>query len=237
MSAPDFFLIWPMTDSPALPDWGWWELIKSSVEYPCAHPIPRTKIDPVRIVGEGQSASLSFVARVPCSLIHKDLRLALSPEVDAHFAFGAVIHAAKGELDDIQSYWPQHLAWLRGGPQSYCYRCADCGQIVYLPRGNWSLVEANIPRTPLFATHYGAGIVAARHIAERLKERRWKKLSISPLSVLPAPRDGFPVDLNSLTKEQERRLPHHQPTATLAAALAAARASQEQERRLPHQQG
>jgi hypothetical protein len=78
--------------------------------------------------------------------------------------------------------------------------------VCYDPRGNWYILEQSIPTVPIFGTHYG-GIVTTPEVAERLKRHRWKKLSIRPLRVLATPRDGLPVDLLSISKEQERRLP------------------------------
>ena len=152
----------------------------------------------------GQDLPLNFVGQPLLQYAREDLLEALSPEIEEAFTLGKLVHAVDGEIANVKTLWGTPRVRIRAGKKSDCCRCDVCGQVIYRQRGQWYALASDLVGSPLFLGSDG-GIIVNAELHGRLKGRRWKKVDISKLTVLDKPRDGFPINLETIPPEQERK--------------------------------
>ncbi len=171
--------------------------------YPCGHydfdyVIPRVLLRRMK-----RSAHLWGVGELSVDFIHTELIEWLSPEIHEGVQFGEVEVVGRGVSRTYRSYWPKQKVPLRS-EKAYCWRCEVCGQLIYTVMGSQIyLLRRDVPQLSVFRVKFG--LVVTAEILERLRTKRLRKVCIDELPVLDEPIDGFPADLNTITKEQERR--------------------------------
>ena len=200
-----YFLVWPLTDDAArLADVFAQQESEARQNRVCEHwSVPSSGDISLKYM-DSTGASLSFISNDGTQLITDELKDRLEPEFSSRFQTSHV--SLNGELlPHIQAFWDPDPAYLRAGKKSYCFRCPSCRRVFYDPRGIWHLVQAGLPESQIFATHYG-GIVVHETLANRLLNRTWKKISIKPIALKGKPIDDFPANLEQLKPDEERQL-------------------------------
>lgn len=200
----DFYLIWAMSDEPPRTDKHWWEEFLRVHGFSCGHYDFNYFPDEVVIEEYGQDLPLNFTSKPLLQYVREDLLDALSPEIEEAFTLGELVHVVDGEIANGRTLWSTRRVQIRAGKKSTCSRCEVCGQVVYDARGRWYALISDLVGSPIFLGSDG-GIIVNEELHGRLKGRRWKKVDISKLTVLDKPRDGFPVNLETITPEQERK--------------------------------
>ena len=199
------FLIWPMTDDPAVTELEQREIQRAKYQNPdCGHWIvPRDAKVALSQVG-CVTTDLNFTEIPPQRLISPRLASYLPPGNELLLSVLPVTLA-----DGTESHWLQYdtcfKVQIRGGMKSYCFRCKQCHRIFYTPMGSWYLLRDDLPPRAVFGTTSGA-ICVRQPIAENLQEQRWPKLSIKPIEVKDSPIDGLSKDIETLTPDMERRI-------------------------------
>jgi len=95
---------------------------------------------------------------------------------------------------------------IRGGKDSYCFRCKFCRQVCYTPMNGWYLLKSQIPQCDVFGLTGYTGLGVRHSVAQRLKELRLKNVTIKPIKILDQPVDGFPENLSEIAPDKERRV-------------------------------
>ena len=172
--------------------------------FPCGHYDFSFVIPRIPLLREKRSAHLWTVSAPLVRLIHNELIEWLSPEIFEGVQFGEVEIVGRGLSKRYRSYWPRKRVRLRSDESSLCWRCDVCGQLLYTIESDVIyLLRRDLPEWPVFPVNYGLAV--SSEIYDRLRRRKLRKVCIDPLPIFDEPIDGLPADLNSMTKEQERR--------------------------------
>jgi hypothetical protein len=199
------YLIWPMTDHPAIPDKDWQKTQRQKYQTAeCGHwNMPADSHAVLSDLGS-TATDLNFTEIPPLELMSRSLAECLLLADELALSLNPTF-VGDGTETMWMSYHAAVKAQVRGDKKSYGFRCKQCDRLFYTPMGAWYLLRTSIPDLNVFGTTSG-GICVREFVAMRLLQRRWPKVSIKPIPVRDSPVDGFPIDLNELTPEQERRV-------------------------------
>lgn len=199
----EYYLVWPMSDNPGRADEQW---LKKTIKNKCGHRSPKSgRLDLDIVLAErGDDVPYCFTHRGHFEYVRDDFLSALQPYADKALKYGSVSDTNGSAFEHLRSIATNNIVWMRGGRNSYCWRCPVCRTICYDPLGKWYIIENQIPDVPLFKSHYG-GIIVESVVCKRLQKRKWPKVKIERLTIYDHSVDGFPDDLNTITPSQERR--------------------------------
>ena len=199
----EYYMLYPRTDYPATVCPVWLEEYQRTHCFSCGHLDEEYFSTSVPITHKGQKADLQFTHRLPYSMISQELIDALSPEILSACDFGEVTMNGKA-LTDYRTYRPQHRVWDRGNMTSMCERCPVCRRLAHWCCDNVHyILRRELPTSPIFGDR-NRHLIVSREIRERLRSRIWRQVGMSPTPVKEEPIDGFPLDLDTITPDQER---------------------------------
>ncbi|WP_297978192.1 hypothetical protein [uncultured Capnocytophaga sp.] len=98
-------------------------------------------------------APLTAVIVVNIQMLRKDLMSILEiNNIEKMFFIGDVYDVNKKKSEDYISMVPKKVVPIRGGKESSCKRCEQCGRVMYfpLPLNNWYILKNDIPICPYF---------------------------------------------------------------------------------------
>jgi hypothetical protein len=170
----------------------------------CGHYDPDAYADPVIIERLGEDVAYNFTNRGPYEYLRDDFLAALEPHAHRELILGGLTDPDGTPLRGLHTVRSNATVWMRGDRKSYCYRCKSCKQLIYDPLNTWYILAAQIPDRHIFMSHYG-GLIVREDLYKRFKGKRWKKVKIVALKVRDEPLDGFPVHLEDLTPQMERK--------------------------------
>jgi hypothetical protein len=174
--------------------------------FPCFHRPTEDSIDVV-IENRPEDIPLSFVAHALVAVIRVDLLEVLSPEAMHFLSFGRVFDSSMRLLPDLRTIGSASRFFMRGGPNSTRHFCDRCGSFLYHPLGSWYMLESDLDGRPIYYSSRLIGMVVNQDLYERVRERKWKQLFLSPLKVRREPLDGLPADLTTVTRNDLGLLP------------------------------
>jgi len=200
------FLVWPMTDDPAITDEEWTAQQRLKWKNPnCGHWGQSSDLSPI-LRGTGSvRTDLNFTEAPHRRLISRRLANLLMLEQDLLLTTAPVYMK-----DGTESIWLSYRlpceVQIRGGKDSYCFRCKFCRQVCYTPMNGWYLLKSQIPQCDVFGLTGYTGLGVRHSVAQRLKELRLKNVTIKPIKILDQPVDGFPENLSEIAPDKERRV-------------------------------
>jgi hypothetical protein len=128
------------------------------------------------------------------------LELLPPDDVNRDLYLGRVYNRHGRECVDWRTVHGRRKVIIRGSKEAHFRTCGECGRNIYFATGKRYLS----PRPPDDATIFGSdlsGLVVPLSSAERIRAKRWRKVSIETLPVLEVPSDGFGL------------LPYREPTS------------------------
>ena len=126
-------------------------------------------------------------------MLRKDLIPILEiKNIEKIFFIGDVYDVNKKKSEDYISMVPKKVVPIRGGKESSCKRCEQCGRVMYfpLPLNNWYILKNDIPNLPLFPSTLN-GIIIDELKYKELKLSGIKKIGYDKLKVLNKAIDGY----------------------------------------------
>ena len=112
--------------------------------------------------------------------------------IEKMFFIGDVYDVNKKKSEDYISMVPKKVVPIRGGKESSCKRCEQCGRVIYfpLPLNNWYILKNDIPNLLLFPSTLN-GIIIDELKYKELKLSGIKKIGYDKLKVLNKAIDGY----------------------------------------------
>ena len=98
-------------------------------------------------------APLTAVIGVNIQMLRKDLMSILEiNNIEKMFFIGDVYDVNKKKSEDYISMVPKKVVPIRGGKESSCKRCEQCGRVMYfpLPLNNWYILKMIFQICPYF---------------------------------------------------------------------------------------
>lgn len=121
-------------------------------------------------------------------LHHKVLKLIDAEAVATCLILGAVFDASGQVKNDWSVCRPRFFTALRGSKfASYRY-CDRCGRLCYFAKGT---PHVNAGQSFPLITGTCLGLLMHARVASPLLEKKWRKISISPVHSITPPPDGF----------------------------------------------
>lgn len=190
-----FYLISDPSQNIPEADNNWIEELKNKeIICSCGNVIPPSPID-IYLSEKFRKnfAPLTAVIGVNIQILRKDLMSILEiNNIEKMFFIGDVYDVNKKKSEDYISMVPKKVVPIRGGKESSCKRCEQCGRVMYfpLPLNNWYILKNDIPNLPLFpSTLYGIIIDELKY--KELKLSGIKKIGYDKLKVLNKAIDGY----------------------------------------------
>ncbi len=113
--------------------------------------------------------------------------------IERVFHFGRLIDHKGKIVDTFRTCVPKiEVAFIRGGPESTCRRCGNCGKVHYFPLpliGHY-LVENQLASGNVFASNRSGGLIISSDLLEKVNNSAIGKLEITKLPVLKYSIDG-----------------------------------------------
>jgi hypothetical protein len=128
--------------------------------------------------------------------MRNDLYRFLCPEAEQWLRFGRLSDCKGRVVKELRTFDGEPRLRIRGGAQSTCHFCPDCGQLLYWPwpPEEYHILAADVDGRPIYRATSGS-LVINDAIRDRFRVRRWPKLTIEEISVVDDPRDGLPHNL------------------------------------------
>jgi hypothetical protein len=196
--------LWPKTDEPATLDNSWYDDFWATNAYECRHTNLDIQHRNIPVTSFGKNFAVSFVNRVGGCVLRYDLVKVLSPEIYECCDFGDLTF--NGVVSEkFRLVLPKHHVRIRGGKDSDCWRCTTCKQVIYNARGHWYILRNEITSHPIIGERHGDVLLISPDLAERLKSKVWRGVGQSKTPIREKPSDGFPLNIEEILPEQERR--------------------------------
>jgi hypothetical protein len=190
-----YFLVGSATTDPSQPEEQWYEsYVRSN---PCIHNPPSVAPDvPVDYLGE--DLALNFVQGVVIDYARLDLLEILGPAAEEYLTLGKLLDRTGKVIPQYRTLGSFNPLWVRGNRKSANGFCSQCGELLYFALGKPYVLRQDLTGQPLY---YGTqeGLIVNEALADRIREKHFKKIYVRELPVLERPRDGLPADLRHLT--------------------------------------
>ena len=159
----------------------------------CAHP---------RVEAEGidvwlqekrppRDKPLNFLWGCGIGLIHRELiELIGLAAVERDLYLGLVSDESRRECVEWRTFHGRYTLLFRGSTEAGYRTCAVCGRNIYSAMGKPFLYPAPPNDAMIYGSNLG-GLIVPPEIAERVRAKGWRKVSIEKLPVLDEPIDGL----------------------------------------------
>lgn len=151
-----------------------------------------------------RNGGLGFCSPIGIPIVSRPLQDLLEPHFSKRFELGR-LRVGDRIIEGRVTFRDPAPVRVRGGKQSYCFRCLECRQVIYQPMGNWYLLSGDVPDEMLSAVEGHGGLIADVTLAAAVRAQRFRHVAVKPITVRDQPADGFPANLETIQPHQERR--------------------------------
>jgi hypothetical protein len=158
----------------------------------CHAPRPGLEQIDVRIQGRSPGRATLTFATGTLPIAHKDELMRLGHDrISKHLHIGSVSTEGGRLLPDWVTWRARQRAIIRGDQHVAHRKCRVCGRDIYFALGEPYLYPEPPPDVEVMQARESLIVTVA--LAQLLKLEEWRGVSVEPLPVLAAPRDGLPI--------------------------------------------
>jgi len=157
------------------------------------------------------SLAYNFVGAIG-DFLRNDLFGVLEPYLSAEYDFGRIKYNGKTVKEGMLLWQRREAIPIRSNKQAFCWRCKHCGVLRYdpFPWKRLYLLKKDVNGMLVGPAGYTT-IVHEKIVNLLTSHPQWnvfkKKTKLKEIPVIDEPKDGFPMNLEDILPEDERRPP------------------------------